>query len=126
MKQLILLFLIISSSLTFGQQQEFSVTTTNDPITFLHTENGVKLVWGNDTIFVKTQDEIKIKPEFLLSLGFNFDFLSGVKAKDLYADIDVDIPFAFVDSKKGRNKKKFFQNVGFEFGAYQMRTVFYY
>ncbi|WP_020538607.1 hypothetical protein [Lewinella cohaerens] len=80
------------------------------------------ITWGDKSI-VLLGDTLKSIPELTLSLGFNFDFLSGVKSNDLYADVNADIPFLFAAEKVKKKPEKFINQLGIEVGAFQLRTI---
>lgn len=99
-----------------------TIEPPSDTIKIIQSDNKTSFEWGGKRISFE-KDSVKLWPEILLSLGFNFDFLDGIKANDLYADINVDLPFIF-NPKVGKTKSDgFIKNLGIEFGLYQMRTL---
>lgn len=120
MKILFLIFLISVPILTFSQDVQ---KPSNDSLTIISSDNKSTFKWGERTLTIVKNDTTKKSSEFLLSLGFNFDFLNGIKANDLYADVNVEVPFIFRTLKDKSNIWKFYHNFGFEFGAYQMRNI---
>lgn len=93
--------------------------TKHDTLVVEEGDFKTTIQWGEQTLVI-TKDSLKRWPEILLSLGFNFDFLDGVKADDLYADVSVDLPFLFHPDPANA-----MTGFGVELGIYQRRTVSY-
>lgn len=82
-------------------------------------------MWNGLIVFQKAdKDTFEISP-LSVSFGYNFDFIDGIKANDLYADFNAQFPNVFKEVKKEEsgflNKLKY--SFGLDAGAYQLRTV---
>ncbi|MCB9277278.1 MAG: hypothetical protein H6562_00065 [Lewinellaceae bacterium] len=82
------------------------------------------LLYGS--FYISAQENEAIKDTFAyspfsVSIGYNFDFLDGIKTNELYADLKIDLPEIFPSKTPKTNN--LWNKIGLEAGAYQLRTL---
>lgn len=121
--EIIIIVLICPVSLYSQVEMTINNNDSTDSLKLIQSEKETKIYWGDKEISLNGDTTVKEKPELTLSLGFNFDFLSGVKVNDLYADVNADIPFMLLTKKVTKRPDKLVHRIGIEVGAYQIKSV---